>query len=1618
MPITNVRGRQLKDDDVMRADLNTSVVGSAVIRRVIQGTGVAFNSTGVDTGTGDVTISLSTSGVTAGSYGSSTVIPIITVDTFGRITNVNTATVSGGGGGGGSSVRCEQTITATAGQTVFSGLTCTLTAGYFDVFVNGVKVNTASFSNTTNSITFIDGLAVGDIVDVVNYGIFTTSVVTANGFSGSVANSTTTPAITLSTSITGILKGSGGSLVAAVAGTDYQVPITLTTTGTSGAATFNPTTGALNIPNYATGAGAGTVTSVALSMPAIFTVSGSPITASGTLTATLATQTANTIFAGPNTGVAAAPTFRAIVAADIPTLNQNTTGSAATLTTARTITIGSTGKTFNGSADVSWTLAEIGAYSSTNPSGYTNNTGTVTSVAALTIGTTGTDIASSVANGTTAAVITLNVPTASATNRGALSSTDWSTFNGKQAALNGTGFVKISGTTISYDNSTYYLASNPSGYTNNTGTVTSVSVVTANGVSGSVTATATPAITITLGAITPTSVNSVVISGSTTPTLAVTGTSSISGSNTGDNAANSLYSGLVSNATHTGDATGSTALTVVRLRGVDLPALGASAGFLRYTGTGTNTWVFDSSTYLTANQSISVTGDATGSGSTSIALTLATVNSNTGTFNNVTVNAKGLVTAASNVAYITANQSITLSGDISGTGTTAITTTIGANKVTNAMLAQIPTATFHGRVTSATGNVENITGTQATTLLDVFSSTLKGLAPASGGGTTNFLRADGTWTTPGGGGSVTSVSVVTANGISGTVATATSTPAITLSLGAITPTSVNGLTLTAAATGFTIAGGTTSKTLTVSNTLTLSGTDASTLNIGAGGTLGSAAFTASTAYQATSTNLTSLAGLTFASTSFVKMTAAGTFALDTNTYYLSSNPSGYTNNTGTVTTVSVTTANGISGTVATAGTTPAITLSLGAITPSTVNGLTFSAAATGFTIAGGTTSKTLTVSNTLTLAGTDSSTLNIGSGGTLGTAAFTAATAYQASNTNLTSLAGLTFASTSFVKMTAAGTFALDTNTYYLSSNPSGYTNNTGTVTSVGGTGTVSGLTLTGTVTTTGSLTLGGTLAVTASNFSSQTANTFLAAPNGSAGVPTFRTIVAADIPTLNQSTTGSAGSVANSFIVRADSGTTEGTDIYTFNGSAGKNLNIVAGTNVTITKVAGQWTIAATGGGGSGTVTSVGLSLPAIFAVTGSPVTTSGTLTATLASQTINTVFAAPFDANGVPTFRTLAPADIPNLDAGKIVTGQLPVNRGGTGSATITGVLIGNGVTSFTGVEGTTSQLFRRNGGNTGYEFFTHTFASTTGATYTGQIISTLANSTTTGGAQVYLNGTTGNRIDFNTNGTADPAFTTRSVGTKIVLRPTLTGSTLDYAIGIGALGQSMWVSLPTTTSTHSFRVIAGTVSSSVFAIRGDGQTYALNFEAENNHATLAFKARIGATIEAYNGDDTAYVAANVTGGTGAAIYQWFHSPSTRNAIWSWSANTADRTYTLPNATGIIPISVNGQIADAAGNITISTGSGGGYTVTSQTANYTETATSGTKIIKCDTTSAAFTITLPTAVGNQATLIIKKTAAANALTIDGAGSETIDGGLTATLNKLDESITLVSDNTNWLII
>jgi hypothetical protein len=81
------------------------------------------------------------------------------------------------------------------------------------------------------------------------------------------------------------------------------------------------------------------------------------------------------------------------------------------------------------------------------------------------------------------------------------------------------------------------------------------------------------------------------------------------------------------------------------------------------------------------------------------------------------------------------------------------TSPVGTDEWNASHTVSMATDRILGRITASAGAVEELTGTQATTLFDPFTSTLKGLAPASGGGTTNFLRADGSWVTPGGSGS-------------------------------------------------------------------------------------------------------------------------------------------------------------------------------------------------------------------------------------------------------------------------------------------------------------------------------------------------------------------------------------------------------------------------------------------------------------------------------------------------------------------------------------------------------------------------------------------------------------------------------------------------------------------------------------------------------------------------------------------------------------------------------------------------------------------------------------------------------------------------------------------------
>ena len=168
-------------------------------------------------------------------------------------------------------------------------------------------------------------------------------------------------------------------------------------------------------------------------------------------------------------------------------------GSAGSLVNALTIGTGLSGSSYNGSSAVTIAITNpvpsiagnSGKYLTTDGTtiswAVVSGSGTVTSVAALTIGTSGTDITSTVATGTSTPVITLNIPTASASNRGVLSTTDWSTFNNKLSSSNvtyvGTTSISLSRASLAQTLTGISIDGNAATVTTNanlTGAITSV----------------------------------------------------------------------------------------------------------------------------------------------------------------------------------------------------------------------------------------------------------------------------------------------------------------------------------------------------------------------------------------------------------------------------------------------------------------------------------------------------------------------------------------------------------------------------------------------------------------------------------------------------------------------------------------------------------------------------------------------------------------------------------------------------------------------------------------------------------------------------------------------------------------------------------------------------------------------------------------------------------------------------------------------------------------------------------------------------------------------------------------------------------------------------------------
>lgn len=167
-----------------------------------------------------------------------------------------------------------------------------------------------------------------------------------------------------------------------------------------------------------------------------------------------------------------------------------------------------------------------------------------------------------------------------------------------------------------------------------------------------------------------------------------------------------------------------------------IAAISATSGLLRKTAA--NTWSLDTSAYLTANQTITISGDATGSGTTSIPLTLSNSGATAGTYGSatqssvVTVDAKGRITSITTVPITAPAASTTLTGDVTGTGTGTVPTTLSATGVTagtygSATLAPVLTVDSAGRIISGT----------VTTITPAFSSITSKPTTLSGYGITD-----------------------------------------------------------------------------------------------------------------------------------------------------------------------------------------------------------------------------------------------------------------------------------------------------------------------------------------------------------------------------------------------------------------------------------------------------------------------------------------------------------------------------------------------------------------------------------------------------------------------------------------------------------------------------------------------------------------------------------------------------------------------------------------------------------------------------------------------------------------------------------------------------------------
>lgn len=245
-----LEGTVATDTTTPAITLSTTVTG------LVKADGTAFSAAAAGTDYQEpITLTTTGTGGTATFIGNTLNIP---ASTTGTVTTLSIADANGFDG----TVSNASTTPEITLKTTVIGI----------IKGNGVNLSAASpgidyqepisltTTGSSGAATFIGG-----VLNIPEYAdgsgtVTSVSVATSNGLAGTVTNPSTTPELTLSTTVTGMVKGNGSSFSAATAGTDYQAPVTLTTSGSSGAATFIGNT--LNIPVYA--ASSGTVTSVAV----------------------------------------------------------------------------------------------------------------------------------------------------------------------------------------------------------------------------------------------------------------------------------------------------------------------------------------------------------------------------------------------------------------------------------------------------------------------------------------------------------------------------------------------------------------------------------------------------------------------------------------------------------------------------------------------------------------------------------------------------------------------------------------------------------------------------------------------------------------------------------------------------------------------------------------------------------------------------------------------------------------------------------------------------------------------------------------------------------------------------------------------------------------------------------------------------------------------------------------------------------------------------------------------------------------------------------------------------------------------------------------------------------